>query len=409
MVYEQLKLGNGIRVVVVKKYKCPLVTIKLFVKVGSRQDDALPGLAHLAEHLFLRSYNSSSCNNIYYQIDRLGGKVYASTTKEYTEYSLVILKENFFAGLQLFSEFLTNPNLEEDDIEQEKKIVLEEIINSYSRSNTLWDIFAQAMWEESPLRNPIRGYKDSIQEITGEDVNNFYRQYYTGNNIVIVVIGEIDSIEIHKKMGMMFSGIRKGKQPGITKQLNSHILNTSSKVHITKNSLQTHLLVGFPAVGIKEPTLNAFKLVNKILGNGMSSRLYRKLRIDSRLVYSLSSVLAIYEDAGYFAVWANFNHEKKELILNTLLKEFDSLKKEKICEEELNRAKIRYKIDFLANYDTDHYFADFLGTSLMLTDRIKELEDILLEINSVGYNEVYELANNYFHNDNLFTVSIGKN
>jgi predicted Zn-dependent peptidase len=127
--------------VLVKKNQGPFITFKVFVKAGSRQDDTLPGLAHLAEHSLPRSYNSSFSYDLYYQIDRLGGKINATTTKEYTEYSLVILKENFFSGLQLLSEILTNPVFRTDDIEQEKEIVFEEILNSYSRPGKLWDTF----------------------------------------------------------------------------------------------------------------------------------------------------------------------------------------------------------------------------------------------------------------------------
>jgi predicted Zn-dependent peptidase len=223
-----------------------------------------------------------------------------------------------------------------------------------------------------------------------------------------VAIGDLDPIEIKEKIEKMFSGIKPGEKPGRTTQSNLHSLNSKKEVHINKNSLQTQLVVGYPGVGINDPAINAFKLVNKILGNGVSSRLYKKLRCELHLVYSISSVLAIYEDTGYFAVWTNFNHAKKRLILAAILEEFDLLKKEKICDEELNCAKLRYKRDLLNNYDTDYSFADFLGTSLLFTGKIKELDDVLLEIDSVSSNQIYELAECYFREENLFAVSIGK-
>lgn len=409
MRYRKFKLANGIRVIAIKKRQRPFVTFKVFVKAGSRHDENLPGLAHLVEHTIFRNYNSKSSSDIYDKIESLGGKIDGNTTKEYTNYSLVILKENFPDGLKILSEILTNPGFEADNIEHEKGIIFEEILNSYSKTMTLWDVFAQTIWKESPLRHPIAGYKDSIREITLKDVLEFYSRYYTGNNIVLVVIGDIDDIGIEKIMGTMFSGIKVGEKNGRKKTFSPHTLNRTKKIHIDKNSLQTQLLVGYPGVGIKAPDINAFKLINKILGNGLSSRLYKKMKVDLHLVYSISSVLAIYEDTGYFAVWTNFNYEKSGSILNTLFKEFDSLKKEKISREELDRAKVRYKRDLLINYDTDYSLADFLGTSLLLTGKIKTFDDIIREINSVGVNQLFDLANTYFREENRFILSLGKN
>ncbi len=409
MQINQFLLSSGLHVIVVRKVLSPLVTFKLFVKVGSRHDQALSGLSHLAEHLIFGNSSTAPLADINGQIDRLGGTINATTTKEFTEYSLVILKENFFAGVQLFSETFNDPTFNLDNLEQEKEIIYEEILNSYGKANTIWDIFAQAIWKESPLRTPICGYKDSLQEITLADIVEFHQKYYCGGNIVIVVVGDIEVTAIHDTFQKMFGGIKNGLPPQKQNQPAIHTLNRPKDSHLEKNSLQTHLLVGYPGVGINAPPLNTFKLVNKILGNGVSSRLYQKLRHDLHLVYSISSVLAIYEDTGYFSVWTNFNHSKKESVLNAITEEFASLKKIKIQAIELETAKIRYKRDLLLNCETDSSLSDFLGTSLMLTGKIKSFEDIIVEINSVSIDQVYELANSYFCEANRFVVSIGKN
>jgi predicted Zn-dependent peptidase len=407
MASVEFNLANGIRCVAVKKAMRFLVTTKVFVKAGSRHDEELPGLAHVVEHLLFRTNDLDFYRNVY-QIEGLGGKIESITTKEYTEYSLVIIKENWSTGLRLLSEILTKPEFDLDSIKREKDIIIEEIANSYSKLSILWDIFAQSIWKESPLRNPIRGYTESINEINRQDIEGFYCNYYSGCNMIIIVIGDIDIIKIQEHINEMFSGIKPGYSSISTKKPQIHTLNHKKEVHVIKDSLQTNLLMGYPGVSIKDPGIKAFRLVNKIIGNGESSRLYKQLRICMNSVYSISSTLAIYEDTGYFAVWTNFNHTKKNLIINALVDEFNSLRKKKIDAEELKHAKVRYKRDIMINHDNDNKFADFMGTSLLLTGKIKEFEDIIFEIDSVTSNQLYELANNYFFEENRFLVSIGR-
>lgn len=140
----------------------------------------------------------------------------------------------------------------------------------------------------------------------------------------------------------------------------------------------------------------------------MSSRLYKTLRVKLHLVYSLSSVLAIYEDTGYFAVWTNYNSMKSGLILEAILEEFDRLKKEIVTEEELSHAKIRYKRDLLHNFETNFSFAGFLGISELLTGEIETFEDILSKIGLVKDKDLFDLANKYFLDEDLLTVLLGK-
>ena len=400
-------LANGVRSILIEKPGRLLVTVKVFVKAGSRHDERLPGLAHLVEHLIFGVHNPGNFRNIS-RIEGLGGRIQALTTKEYTEYSLVIVKENLCEGLKFLAEIISLPEFENAKIEREKEIITEEILNSYSKLSTLWDIFAQSLWKDSPLRNPICGYTDSIKEISREDIEGFYSNYYTGCGIIIIVIGDIDSIEIQEKINEMFSGIKSGNPAINTIKSQFHILNDKREMHIVKDSLQTHLLLGYPGVSLNAPDINAFRLVNKILGNGESSRLYKQVRVNLNSVYSISSTLALYEDTGYFAVWSNFYHAKKSIILNAIVDEFDSLKKKKIAEAELNHAKVRYKRDLMINHDNDNAFVDFLGTSLLLTGKIKKWEDIIREIDSVTAEQLYELSNAYFCEENYFLVSIGR-
>ncbi len=407
MEYKKLELSNGIRVIAVKKPTQPLVVVRVFVKAGSRYDDENPGLAHLLEHLFFSSAILKKNGDIYYRIESLGGKIDGNTTKEYLDISLVILKENFRMGLQLLSNILINPHFTKKKVENEKDIVIEEIKNSYSKTKILWDVFAQTIWKESPLRNPILGTIDSIREISLENVLDFYIRYYTGKNIVLSVIGDIDYKELEEMMESLFARINSGQRTTIDQSI-LPTFNTTKRIHIEKKSIQTQLMVGYPAVSIRSPYLSGFKLINKILGNGATSRLYRRLRCDLHLVYSLTSVLSIYEETGYFAVWANYNDEKSSVIFRTILKEFDLLKRDKIPEKELDLAKIRYRRDLLINFETDYSLAGFLGIEELLTEKIKTFADIITGINSIDSDDLFCLCNKYFMDNNRFTVSIGK-
>ena len=208
-------------------------------------------------------------------------------------------------------------------------------------------------------------------------------------------------------MGKIFSSLNKNP-PQIEEQSTSHVFNDQKNVHLKKRSLQTHLIVGYPGAGINSPDINGLKLLNKILGNGTGSRLYKRLRNDLHLVYSIASVVAIYEDTGYFAIWSNFNNEKYELIIEKISREFDRVKNERISDETLIQAKIRYRRDFLINFETDYSLAGFLGTSELLSGTIETIDDIFDDIESINNDALLNLSNKYFTNSHRFVVTIGR-
>ena len=404
---KKYRLSNGVRVIIVKKNWKPLVTARIFVKAGSRHDNDSPGLAHLVEHLLFANSKSKRVPHLNDEMDRLGGRLDGETTKEYTAISMMVLKENFFLGLKLLADLLCNPQFTLDTIEDEKKIIVEEIVNSYSKSKILWDVFSQTLWKESPLRHPIMGSVNSVRSITYKDVWKFYNRYYAGKNTVVVIIGDFSYDFLENMMGKIFSSLNKNP-PQIEEQSTSHVFNDQKNVHLKKRSLQTHLIVGYPGAGINSPDINGLKLLNKILGNGTGSRLYKRLRNDLHLVYSIASVVAIYEDTGYFAIWSNFNNEKYELIIEKISREFDRVKNERISDETLIQAKIRYRRDFLINFETDYSLAGFLGTSELLSGTIETIDDIFDDIESINNDALLNLSNKYFTNSHRFVVTIGR-
>jgi len=407
MDFKRYTLDNGLRVMALKKPEQPLVTFRLFVKCGSRRDNGKRGIAHLLEHMIFRSFQTGMEEDIYSRIEALGGKVEGNTTKEYSDYSLAILKESYIKGLQLFSEMICSPRFSAAGIEAERKIIAEEIVNSYSRLQILWNCYAQTMWQDSPLCDPILGTIESINTITLEDLMDFYSRYYCASNSVLVVIGDIDYSEIEETVSRMFSAMPQGDCLPEPVQA-PHILNEKRDAHIEKNALQSHLVVGYPGVGLTHKDLSAFRLLNKIIGNGLSSRLYRLLKVNLHLVYSVSSTLAIYEDTGYFAVWTTFNNRKTDTIIHSINGEITRLKQTGINPDELDRAKIRYKRDLLANYESTHALAGFIGTSLILTRKFRSLHQVIMDIDDVDRDDLYAIAVNYFSEENRYTVSIGK-
>jgi predicted Zn-dependent peptidase len=405
--YDFFNLSNGIRLITVRKVFQPFITIRVYVKNSILLNGSQPGLAHFVEHMIFRGYQPGSKDNIYREIEALGGKIEGNTSREYSDYSLIILKENVEQGLEILADMLTQPAFTAEDIEAEREIIAEEINHSYSRSKMLWDLFAGAIWEQSPFTVPITGTHESISQITVKEVADFYTRCFIGENMVISIIGDIDGVGIAKTIENRFAAIPRGPlnahRPTVT-----HTFSKKKTVHIPRESIQSHLVLGYPGVGIQHADIHAFKLINKIVGHGLSSRLYQRLKVSSHLVYSLSSVLSVYEDTGYFAIWTIFSDSKAKTILEVISDEMQRLLHEKIPGQELDNAKIRYKRDFLMTFDSDLSAAGYLASTELLTGNIETVNHTIECINDINRQRLIKLAQHYFQDKNRCMVLIGK-
>jgi predicted Zn-dependent peptidase len=413
--WQLLLLPNGLRLITMARPGTPTVAVRAYVRAGSRYDveqkrpdSPCPtlGLAHLTEHLLFKGTRDHSQREVFAAVERLGGVLEAGTTKEYATLYAVTPAQGLEVVTELLAEVLTAPALREEDFWQEKLIVLEEIRRAQDRESVIFDLFAETLWQEHPLRYPIMGNLAGLHALDYELLLLFYRQRYVAGNMLLVVCGDIEHEEARRLVAHRFATLPAGLEqpPAPVRELP---LNELRNGHLSKDVHQAHLLIGVPTVSMKHEDRSALKVIERVLGMGGSARLYQRLREERRLVYSVNTVTAHYEDAGYFAVHTACDPQNVAQVQQTILDEWDRLRHQGVSEDELSAAKSNYAGTLARRFETNLALASIFGVEGLL-HRVETFEKAIGRINAVGRDDVLRVAQQYLDVDCYVAAVVGR-
>jgi len=413
--WQLLLLPNGLRLITMAQPGTPTVAVRAYIRAGSRYDveqkrpdyPHLPlGLAHLTEHLLFKGTRQYSQREVFAAVERLGGVLEAGTTKEYATLYAVTPAQGLEVVTELLAEVLTAPALREEDFWQEKLVVLEEMRRAQDRESVIFDLFAQTLWQEHPLRYPIMGNLAGLHDLDYELLLLFYRQRYVAANMLLVVCGDIEHEEARRLVAHRFATLPAGlEQPPAP--VREPPLNELRSGHLSKDVHQAHLLIGVPTVSMKHEDRSALKVMERVLGMGGSARLYQRLREETRLVYSVNTVMAHYEDAGYLAVKTACNPSHLARVRHAILEEWRKLRRQGVSEDELSAAKSNYVGTLARRFETNLALASIFGVEGLL-HRVETFEEAVGRINAVGRDDVLRVARQYLDVDRYVAVSVGR-
>jgi len=413
--WRLLFLPNGLRLITIARPGTPTVAVRAYVRAGSRYDvehkrpdSPHPplGLAHLTEHLLFKDSRHHSQREIFAAVERLGGVLEAGTTKEYTTLYVVISRRGLVSAVDILAEVLLEPALREEDFWEEKLVVLEEMRRAQDRESVIFDLFAETLWQEHPLRCPIMGNPEGLHDLDDESLLSFYQQRYVAGNMLLVVCGDIEHEEVRRLVAHRFAALPAGlEQPPIT--VHEPPLDAPRTAHVPKDVHQAHLLIGVPTVSMKHEERSALKVVERVLGMGGSARLYQRLREETQLVYSVHTVTAHYEDAGYFAVKTACSLSHLAQVRQAILGEWHKLRRQGVSEDELSAAKSNYAGTLARRFETNLALAGIFGVEGLL-HRVENFEEAVGRINAVQRDDVLRVARQYLDVDRYVAVSVGR-
>jgi len=408
-------LPNGLRLITIARPGAPTVAVRAYVRAGSRYDiehkrpdsPGPPlGLAHFTEHLLFKGTRIRSQRELFAAVERLGGVLEAGTTKEYTTLYAVTPRQGLVMAIDVLAEVLMQPALREEDFWQEKLVVLEEIRRAQDGRSVIFDLFAETLWQEHPLRHPILGTLEGLHDLDYESLLAFYRQRYMAGNMLLVVGGDIEHEEARRLVVQRFASLPPGLEQPPT-SVSEPPLTESRTTHLNKDVHQVHLLMGVPTVSMKHEDRSALKVVERVLGMGGSARLYQRLREETRLVYSVNTVTAHYEDAGYFAVYTACDPQNMAQVQQVILEEWDKLRRQGVSEDELSAAKSNYAGTLARRFETNLALASIFGVEGLL-HRVETLEEAVGRINAVRRDDVLRVAQKYLDVSRYVRVSVGR-
>jgi predicted Zn-dependent peptidase len=399
--FERTVLPDGPRVISARLPGSRSVTIEAHVLAGSRHEGGdQAGCAHFMEHLTFKGTRAyPSTRALSEAVEGIGGSFNASTDRESTVYYVRVPRRHASLAMGVLGELVARPLLAEHEIEQERDVIVEEI-RSYlddpsEHVNVLFDL---ALFDDSPLGREIAGTEASVRELPAEAIHRFWSTYYRPANVVVAASGDLSHDAFVEMAGDAF-GTGNGAIPGYAPA--PAVPAGELFVRATRPTAQAQLVLGVPGLPRDHVDQWTLSVMNAVLGDGMSSRLFLGVREERGLAYDVGSSLVSYADAGVVAVYAGVDPGKLRATIAAILAELARLRDEPVPEAELEKVKAYLSGRLELRLDETRYLASWIGTQEALHDRVWTPDEALEAIRSVAAEDVRALAGRLFRDDLL--------
>ncbi|MEA4972189.1 MAG: pitrilysin family protein [Candidatus Metalachnospira sp.] len=403
---EIFTLDNGLRLVLEDIPYVRSIAFGIWIKTGTRcERPEENGVSHFIEHLMFKGTAKRSAKDIAEEMDALGGQINAYTTKEYTCYYTRTLDKHFDKALDVLSDMLLNSKLDNDDIKRERKVIEEEIDMYLDAPEELvHDAIEEAVWHETSLGMPICGTKKSIAVFDSNLIKDYYKRAYRPQNAVIAVTGNFDKEDILEKLTSVFGS---WSNEGYLKTDFAKATYAPAVLSITKDIEQIHLCISFKAPERDSKYKYSLAVLNTLFGGGMSSRLFQKIREDEGLAYSIYSYTSAYSDTGIMTVYAATNRQKYEAVIESVMKEIDKLKTERINDKVIAVTKEQIISNYIISLENTASRLSGIGGSILLSGKVLPMEEILSQMERVNYDSIKEAVDYIFKAENMSLSAVG--
>jgi predicted Zn-dependent peptidase len=383
------------------------VSICIYLGAGSRyESEAQAGVSHFIEHLCFRGTEKRlSAKDISGAIEGVGGVLNGGTDKELTVYWCKVAQPHFQLALDVLADMVLHSRFEKKDIEKERKIIVEEISMSKDAPNQLVGmILDELLWPDHPLGRDVAGTNKSVEEMSRELMLDYMASEYSPANTVIAIAGNVQHDEAVNEVNKVLGGW-ENKKPRLNFVPYIETRNPRLKVE-KRDTEQTHLCLALPGVSLSDPRRFTIDLLNVILGEGMSSRLFIEIRDKLGLAYNIHSYLDHFQDSGALTVYAGVHPKSLEIGISAILEQL-ALLKEKISDEEITKAKELSKGRLLLRMEDSRSVAGWVGGQEILSNKIMDVEEVVAIIEKVTAEEMCAVAKELLVGDKLRLSVVG--
>lgn len=392
---NRTQFSNGLTLVTEQIPNAESIALGIFVNAGSRDDySKYWGIAHFMEHCVFRRSEKRTSKKIAGEFESLGAYTNAFTSQEYTCFYVRALKQHFRKTLSILFDIILHPLLLQKEIEKERLIILEEI-KSYEDDpeEYIFDIGDRIVFGEHPLGNPIIGNKETVSLINSTELKHFHDEFYRSNNIVISLVGDIE----HHKAELAVETLFTSLEPRIYSQKRTPPKPEFPAIlEIAKPVQQSHLLLGKRAASLKDDDRTSLMVFNILFGDGMSSRLYQRLRDRHGVAYNIFSTLQMHSDSGVFYIYAATDAKKIIITENMIFEQMDKILNDKITNSEVNRAKEQLKSSLIMDLESMSARMQSLAKNELLTGKHESVKQIIERIDTITIESIRQTASKYF-------------
>ena len=408
MHFNQTKLNNGLRIVTVPMADNPAVTVLVMVETGSKYETKeISGLSHFLEHMvFKGTPKRPTSMDISKELESLGAHYNAFTSQEFTGYYAKVSKQHTDTALDVVSDIYLNPLLDSKEIEKEKGVIVEEIrMYKDTPHRQIHNLYMALVYSDQPAGWKITGTEDTVKSFKRDDFLKYRSEHYVAERTTVVVSGAIDEKEIVEKIETAFKDIPNTKSLDKVK-----VDDTQDKPRLLlqyKETDQAHLILGVRTFDSKSKYDETLSVLATLLGGGMSSRLFHKLRDEMGVGYYIHASHDSYTDHGLFNISAGVDTKRIEEVVGVLIDECKKIINEDITDSELKKVKDYISGSFVLSLETSDSRAEYVAANLIMKGKIESPDEQISKINSVTVNDIKELAKKIFVDEKLNLAIIG--
>ena len=401
-------LPNGLTIIVQEDHSAPVASVQAWCSTGSVDEDQHlgAGLSHILEHMLFKGTKTRSANQIAQSIQDVGGYINAYTSFDRTVFWIDVPKDGVSTALEVLTDAMMNSNLPPDEYKKEQEVIRREFAMGMDDPDRMASLllFATA-YQRHPYRFPVIGELEIYNQLTQEQVMQYYKTRYVPNNLTFVVVGDVNGEKVQQQLSDLFNAYPEKSLkpvfiPSEPPQLGRREVHKEFATELTHFSMAWHI----PEV--TSPDVPALDLLSTILGDGRSSRLYQRVREEAGLAFGISAFSYTPGDPGLFGIDATLDPKKREAAEQLALQIVDEVKQSGVTADELDKAKKITLSQHLGALTTMRGQASDIGSNWLLTRDLNFSRHYLDAVQQVTLDDVKRVAKTYLTENNLTVVSL---
>ena len=404
------ELNSGMKVVFEQNKHLNAVTVGVWIKVGSRDEDEYNnGIAHMIEHMLFKGTKTMSAEELAIRTAIIGGSLNAYTSKENTEFYCRTLPSCLKEAICILGDMLCHSLIDERELDKEKGVVCEEIdMYKDSPEDSVHEVLQKKIWKNHPLGYLISGKKKNVRAFTSSDLKAFMDQYYTADNMVVSVAGNFNKREALQWIKEAFADVKTSDKYNMGRR--NRLLNPMYKrieFFKSKDIEQLHVNYAFEAPSYMEEERYSAAILNAILGGDVNSRLFQGIREKHGLTYSVYSYGSSFSDVGLMHIYAAMNPQQYDKVYELVTDIIGDLRQNGVKTTELENAKKQTIVEMTLNRDSTSSVMSANAKNIIYGIPITPFEDRVAMLNNVKRKDVNSLIDRYLSIDNMSTGFIG--
>ena len=405
---QKWTLPNGLTIIVQTDRSAPVASVQAWCGTGSinEAEHLGAGLSHILEHMLFKGTKTRTTSVIAQSVQDQGGYINAYTSFDRTVFWIDVPKEGVAVALGILSDAMMNSTLPPEEYSKEQEVIRREFAMGYDDPDRmLGQLMFKTAYQRHPYRLPVIGEIQIYDQLTQQDVMNYYKARYVPNNLTFVVVGDVEAEKVHDQLAEFFKNYPEQSLkplyiPREPPQLGRREVNQEFATELTRLALAWHI------PEITHPDVPALDLLSTILGDGRSSRLYRKVREEAGLAFGLSAFSYTPGDPGMLGIDATAEPKNRLAAEQLILQIIEELQRNGVTAEELAKAKKISLSHSLGSLTTMRGQASDLGSNWFVTRNLNFTRDYLDAMQKVSLDDIRRVAAKYLLEDNLTVASL---